>query len=43
MTYGNRIPAKWFAEWKRKHGFDKPAPEGMPAWLAQLIEKEFGK
>ena len=42
---GNRIPAKWFADWRRKHGFDKPAPvdDQMPAWLGKWIDKELGK
>lgn len=40
---GNTIPAKWFAEWQRKHGFVRePLAEGMPMWLQQQLEREFG-
>ena len=40
---GNKIPAKWYAEWQRKHGFGrKPLHDEMPAWMQKAIEKEFG-
>lgn len=41
---GNRIPAKWFADWKRKHGFDRQVSDDtLPAWLGKWIDKELGK